>query len=90
MGGRSSPGLLDHLPVALEWISSTKYGVNYLCHLLDDFFTGEPHSMKGRNLEVILRVFKYLGLPVAPGKVEGPGTTLEFLGITLDSVAYGG
>ncbi len=28
-----------------------------------------------------------LGLPVAPDKVEGPTTTITFLGIELDSVA---
>ena len=30
----------------------------------------------------------YIGVPVAPRKVEGPATSLVFLGILLDTEAY--
>ena len=85
MGGRSSPGIFDNLPSALEWICTQNYFIENLCHLLDDYFTAEP-ACNPKNLDIILRVFDTLGVPVAPKKVEGPVTCIEFLGITLDSI----
>ena len=37
-------------------------------------------------LAVFLRVCKLLGIPVAMDKVDGPATTIVFLGLELDSV----
>ena len=34
----------------------------------------------------MLLAFKNLGVPIAPNKTEGPRTTLEFMGIILDTV----
>lgn len=85
MGGRSSPYIFDRLSIALEWICKHNYELKYLCHLLDDFFTAEATEEKGNALSIILNIFCYLGIPIAPAKVEGPCTTIEFLGITLDS-----
>lgn len=87
MGGRSSPYIFDTFSSALEWICTHNYELSHLCHLLDDFFSAETVENKGNSLSVILNVFSRLGVPVAPGKVEGPVTCLEFLGITLDTIA---
>ena len=88
MGCRSSSSKFDMLPVALEWICINNFNVNYLCHLLDDFLAVEPPAEKGKSLREILHVFDKLGIPVANDKVEGPVTTLEFLGITLDTILF--
>ena len=34
----------------------------------------------------MLLTFKNLGIPIAANKTEGPSTTLEFMGIILDTV----
>ena len=39
-----------------------------------------------QNLATIKRVCHWLGIPLALEKVEGPSTSLDFLGITLDTV----
>ena len=38
------------------------------------------------KLSILLRAFVYLGVPLAPAKVEGPLSCLTFLGITLDCI----
>jgi len=86
MGGRSSPALFDRLSEALEWLAARKYGVDYICHLLDDFLVAELPSKKGESLNIILELFQRLSIPIAQHKVEGPSQKLEFLGITLDTV----
>ena len=88
MGGRSSPGIFDTLPRAVEWICKYNYDLQWLCHLLDDFLSAEPVSLKGHSISTLKNVFALLGIPIAPGKIEGPCTTLEFLGITLDTVLF--
>ena len=60
-----------------------------LRHYLDDFITaGPPDSPQcAHNLAITLAVCKRLGLPLHPGKCEGPATVLVVLGIELDSVS---
>ena len=87
MGGRSSPGLFDKFASALEWIAINNYELVHTCHLLDDFLTVEAPSNKGKGLKKLLQFFDILNVPVASHKVEGPSQKLEFLGITLDTVA---
>ena len=62
MGGRSSPGIFDKLPEALEWIIVINYSIERFFHLLDDFLAVEPESKKGEALECILKVFEILGI----------------------------
>ena len=89
MGGRSSPGIFDNLPRAVEWICKYNYDLQWLCHLLDDFLSAEPVSLKGHSISTPKNVFALLlGIPIAPGKIEEPCTTLEFLVITLDTVLF--
>ena len=38
------------------------------------------------NLDTIVQICDYLGIPLALEKVEGPASTLPFLGIVLDTV----
>ena len=39
-----------------------------------------------RNLDILTQICNYLGVPLALEKMEGPLTTLPFLGILLDTV----
>ena len=57
-------------------------------HYLDDFLlVGNQSKEEGRTLlDKALATFDSLRLPVAPEKLEGPTTSLTFLGIELDTV----
>ncbi|KAL5516679.1 hypothetical protein EMCRGX_G002077 [Ephydatia muelleri] len=86
-GLRSAPALFNHYAKALNWIMANNYGVQLL-HYLDDFLlVGPPgkdtcHEAMSR----VLLVCVLLGIPVASEKLEGPTTTLTFLGIVLDTL----
>ncbi|XP_027132806.1 uncharacterized protein LOC109142545 [Larimichthys crocea] len=57
-------------------------------HLLDDFLTVTPPSFPpSHGLTTMVSVFTNLGVPLSAEKTEGPSTSLEFLGITLDSIS---
>ena len=76
-----SPRLFNVLADLLEWILK-QYGVSFCLHYLDDFLTiGAPGSSTCKeNLDTIQLVCEWLGIPLALEKVEGPSTSLNFLG----------
>ena len=87
-GLRSAPKIFTAVADALEWIA--KYsGIKDLWHYLDDYITcGEAGSDECRlNMELLVDLCHHLGVPLAEEKVEGPSTSLVFLGIVIDSVA---
>ena len=85
-GLRSAPKLFTILADLLAWIGQN-LGISYLIHYLDDYLTMEPpqSSLCQRNLEIFTRLCKDLGVPLASEKLEGPSTSLSFLGLILDT-----
>ena len=85
-GLRSAPKLFNVLADLLSWILQNK-GVSPLLHHLDDFLTlGPPVGTRcAENLTTIKEICTQLGVPLALDKVEGPSTSLTFLGIVLDT-----
>ncbi len=74
---------------ALCWILQNNYTVPYLVHLLDDFLNITPnHFPPAIHLAKVQKVSSKLGVPLSPEKTSGPTTSLEFLGINLDSVKF--
>jgi len=69
-----------------EWVK-TKLGILNVIHILDDFFfvTKPPRSNCLTALCNILCLFTELDIPVAPAKTFPPTTSLEFMGVLLDS-----
>jgi len=86
-GLRSAPKLFNILADLLAWVAD-QHKVSFLIHYLDDFLTMGPPSSPTcqRNLDTLVRICSYLGVPLALEKVEGPATVLPFLGIVLDTV----
>ena len=64
-----------------------RVSLNYLIHYLDDYLTmGPPESTRcQQNLDIFLSLCAELGIPLAAEKLEGPTTSLSFLGIILDT-----
>ena len=87
-GLRSAPKIFTAVVDAVEWITRRK-GAEFVIHYLDDFLVmGAPGSDEcAVALRGLLDTFEILGLPVALDKLEGPDTTLTFLGFELDSRA---
>ena len=85
-GLRSAPKLFNVLADLLSWILQNK-GVSPLLHCLDDFLTlGPPVAPRcTENLITMKEICAQLGIPLAFDKVEGPSTSLTFVGIILDT-----
>ena len=86
-GLRSSPYLFNRLADAFEWILKNNYMITDLMHYLDDYFTVGPPNSKtcSDNVNIMIHMASHLGIPLAPEKLEGPTTSLVFLGILLDT-----
>ena len=86
-GLRTSPFLFDLFAKALHWILIAVLGWAIILHYLDDFFAIFPpqadHERYGQEFDDLC---KDLGLAVNIKK-SSTGTTAEFLGIELDSIA---
>ena len=85
-GLRSAPILFNAYADALEWILRER-GVGTVIHYLDDFLLiGSPNSTECQTfLDIVIATCSELGVPLATDKIEGPSTSLSFLGIELDS-----
>ena len=82
----STPYIFNQFASALHWIMATNYATD-LIHYLDDFLLAGPPGQPtcSESTETMLRVCERLGIPVALDKLEGPATTIMFLGITIDT-----
>ena len=88
-GCKSSPKIFDSLSEALCWILTNNHRLPYILHLLDDFLVVTPPSSPPRHgLNTLTNAFSELGVPLSEEKTAGPGTSIEFLGITLDSISF--
>eukprot|EP00731_Ephydatia_muelleri_P033508 Em0031g16a len=78
--------IFNQFASALHWIMATNYAAD-LIHYLDDFLLAGPPGQPtcSESTETMLRVCERLGIPVALDKLEGPVTTITFLGITIDT-----
>ena len=82
----STPYIFDQFASALHWIMATNYAAD-LIHYLDDFLLAGPPGQPtcSELMKTMLRVCERLGIPVALDKLEGPVTTITFLGITINT-----
>ena len=83
----SAPQLFNILADLLTW-SAQQNGVTFVIHYLDNFLTVGPTGSETcqRNFDILMHLCDDLGVPLALEKVEGPSTTISFLGIVLDIV----
>ena len=83
-GLRSAPKLFNILTNLFSWLLDQQ-GASPTIHYLDDFLmmgpAGDPTCFK--NLNKMMDIAEYLGIPLAMEKLEGPSHCLTFLGIVL-------
>ena len=85
-GLASAPAIFCAVAATLEWILRQR-GIRASIHYMDDFLLfGAPKSHECKEaLATTLATCQELGVPLAEDKIEGPVTTLSFLGIQLNS-----
>lgn len=85
-GLRSAPKVFNVLADCLQWIFQHS-GIKHVLHYLDDYLlAGKPESGEcGEGLQRALALCEELGAQVSREKLEGPGTSIVFLGIILDT-----
>ena len=87
MGCSSSCKTFETFSSALEWIARTKFKIQHVVHLFDDFsFIAPSIRLCQQRLNNFLEFCSYLGVPIAPEKICGPATTLSFVVIELNIV----
>lgn len=85
-GCRSSPKIFNTLSEALCWILLNNNKLPFVLHLLDDFLLVDfPTAKPDRCITALKRTFESLGVPLSHEKTVGPLTSIEFLGVALDS-----
>ena len=84
-GLRSAPKLFNVAANLFQWAVQQQRVTN----IFHDFLIlGCPSSAECQNnLNIIKRTYDSLGVPLTAEKVEGPSTSLTFLGITIDMVS---
>lgn len=85
-GCRSSPHIFNSLSEALCWILLNVCKLPFVLHLLDDFLLVDFPSSQSPILSILKQIFSDVGVPLSAEKTLGPSTSLEFLGISLDTV----
>ncbi|KAG5715760.1 hypothetical protein E4T56_gene13727 [Termitomyces sp. T112] len=89
-GTRSAPYIFNLFAEALHWILQHNI-LARVCHYLDDFLAVfsplTPLALVTDSLSWVLKLGVQLGLTFQPAKIMGPNTTIEFLGLELDSIA---
>ena len=86
-GLRSAPYIFNCLAEALCWILRHNYSLKVVMHYLDDFLTLASSELEcASHLRNLQTAFAHTGVPLAEEKLEGPSTSMCFLGVTLDSV----
>ena len=72
----------------IAWITKHKYGIKHILHLLDDLLTLDPPDGEAtRAMASMTLILNKLGLEYSLPKTVGPTTSIEYLGIFLDTQA---
>ena len=87
MGLSSSCAIFEAFSTALEWLSLNPFGTSSGFTYFRWFSVHSPKRRTSEHdLENFILMCNYLGVPLAPKKTVGHATTLQFTGISLDSV----
>ena len=86
-GSRSSPGIFNKFADLVCWILINKCNLESTVHYSDDFLlvSGTEYVTARHRLDVLIKLFKDLNIPLALEKLVGPDTILPYLGIDIDS-----
>lgn len=85
-GLRSSPVLWERIASTLAWLAH-HLGVTHLHHYVDDFLIAAPSAaLCQAHLDLFLSLCSFLNVPVSRPKLQGPHTTVTYLGVEFDTL----
>ena len=86
-GLRSSPGIFNRFADAVCWIIQSIFKIKNIVQYSDDFFLVKTNNLSKAvlDLNTVKSAFKHLNIPIAENKLEGPQTSITYLGILIDS-----
>ena len=89
MGCSISCATFERFSTFLEYCTRKVSNTPHILHYLDDFFfAGRGQSNEcAHALTSFIVVCRDFGVPLASDKTVGPATSLDFLGLTIDTVA---
>lgn len=87
-GCRSSPAIFNQFSMAIVWIAHHNYGISNILHILDDFLTIDAPTYEAtRTMAILLMILRKLHAEYATHKTCGPATSLEYVGLWVDTEA---
>ena len=86
-GLRSSGSIFNQFAKLVRWIIQHHYGISHIINYSDDFFAvlSKDMAIAQEQLKTIIKAFHDLDIPLAEDKIEGPATSIVYLGITINS-----
>ena len=86
-GLRSSGGIFNQFAKLIRWIVINKYNIKDIINYSDDFFTvcEKDYASALTQLQTIITAFNDMKIPLAEEKIEGPSTSITYLGIIINS-----
>ena len=86
-GLRSSGSIFNQFAKLVRWIIQHHYGIVNIINYSDDFFAvlSKNRHTALEHLRIIIKAFHDLDIPLAEDKIEGPATSIVYLGITINS-----
>ena len=86
-GLTSATAIFEWYSSAAHYIAEQTCAIKHMVHYVDDFMLmNKTMSAAKLALDSIIKLFAELGIPIAMNKLEGPSTSMVFLGILFDSV----
>lgn len=86
-GSASATAIFEWFSTAAEFIAMKMLLIRSIVHYVDDFMIlNKSRDECMRQLQALLALFKRLGLPVSPSKIEEPAQLMILLGILFNSI----
>ena len=86
-GLRSAPAIFNNFADLICWIIQNITHNPNIIHYSDDYFIVKSQDIieTHNELSTIKHIFQHLNVPIATEKIEGPATTITYLGIQINS-----
>ena len=87
-GLRSSGAIFNKFALLVRWIIINHYSITDIVNYSDDFFAvlAKEMGIARSQLAIIIQAFNDMKIPLAEDKIEGPDTSLIYLGIIINSL----
>lgn len=87
-GVTSATAIFEWYSSAAQYIAERSCGIKHMVHYVDDFMLFSRGDAAAKlALDSVVKLFAELGIPISVDKLEGPNTSMIFLGILFDSVS---